>query len=249
MKAIGIVGYHHTGKTTLAVALIQALTQRGFQVASIKDIHAGEYRADKEGSNSWKHAAAGATQVFARGLHDGALILTPAPDLQQMLALLKADWLIIEGLRDAAVPKIVCAASTGQADELIDDTVFALSGPISESMESYRSLPVFCLQKRFPELLDTVLRKAFDILPQSDPECCSACGRTCYQMAGEIVSGRKERSDCVLDGQPALCLEVGGKPISIVPFVQKLLRDSILAFVDNLKDVDPRADVRIEIKR
>ncbi len=249
MKALGIIGYHHTGKTTLAVALIQALVQRGFQVASIKDIHVDRFRADQTDTNSWKHAQAGANQVFARGLHDSALILTPTPDLPQMLSLLRADWLIIEGMRDEAVPKILCAENTAQADSLLDDTVFALSGPISDNLESYQGLPVFCLQKRFPELLETVLRNAFDILPQSDPECCSACGRTCYQMAGDIVKGRAQRNDCVLDGQPALKLEVGGKPITIVPFVQKLLRDSILAFVDNLKDVDPRADIRIKIKR
>ena len=56
MKAIGVVGYHHTGKTTLATLLISAFSGKGFEVASIKDIHSEKYRADKEGSNSWKHA-------------------------------------------------------------------------------------------------------------------------------------------------------------------------------------------------
>ena len=81
MKAIGVVGYHHTGKTTLATLLISALSGKGFEVASIKDIHSEKYRADKEGSNSWKHAQAGANQVFARGLpHRIGVAVDARPD-------------------------------------------------------------------------------------------------------------------------------------------------------------------------
>lgn len=249
MKAIGISGYHHTGKTTLAVALIRALTEKGFQVASIKDIHNENYHADNEGTNSWKHAQAGASQVFARGLHDGALILTPAPNLRQMLSLLKADWLIIEGCKDAALPRIISAETTEQLDELLDDTVFAISGRIADGRESYKGIPVFCLERRKEELLELVLAKAFPILPQSDPACCSACGKSCWQLAADIVQGRALRSDCVLDQQAQLTLELGGQPVTIVPFVQNLLRDSILAFINNLKDIDPKADIQIGIRR
>jgi molybdopterin-guanine dinucleotide biosynthesis protein B len=249
MKAIGIIGYHHTGKTTLAAALISALAGRGFQVASIKDIHNEAFRADKEGSNSWKHAQAGAGQVFAKGLHDAALVLTPPPELPGMLSLIRSDWLIIEGMKDAAVPKIICADNTGQVDELLDDTVFALSGRIADEMDTYRGLPVFCLGKALPQLVDLVLDTAFDILPQSDPECCSACGRSCHQMAGDIVQGRATRGDCVLDGHNTLTLTQDGDAVTIVPFVQNILKDIILAFVGNLKGIKSDSDIRIDIRR
>ncbi len=39
-----------------------------------------------------------------------------------MVSCLQADYLIIEGLQNAPVPKIVCAENTVQLDELIDDT-------------------------------------------------------------------------------------------------------------------------------
>ncbi len=249
MKAIGIIGYHHTGKTTLATALISELTRRGFKVASIKDIHNEAYRADSEGTNSWKHAQAGARQVFARGLHDSALVLTPPPSLPQMLSLLAADFLVIEGMKEAAVPKIVCAETEEQLDELIDDTVIAVSGLISGQLETYRGLPVFCLQRRKEELVDLVLSRAFEILPQSEPDCCSACGKTCLQLAGDIVQGRAARSDCVQDGRHALTLSVGDKQVAIVPFVQNLLRDSILAFVNNLRDIPPGGEITVTFRR
>lgn len=248
MNAIGIIGYHHSGKTTLAAALINRLSQQGFLVASIKDIHNQDYRADKEGSNTWRHAQAGATQVFARGLQDAALILSPPPDLPGMLRLLSADWLIIEGLKTAAVPKIVCANDTAQADELIDDTVFALCGRIASGLSSYRGLPVFDSLGDVSELLSLVQQKSFAILPQSEPECCSACGKTCYQMAADMVQGRANRSDCVLDSQNTLTLMQNGQAVTIVPFVQNLLRDIIMAFVGNLKGTAPEGGIEIKIR-
>jgi molybdopterin-guanine dinucleotide biosynthesis protein B len=247
MKAIGIIGYHHTGKTTLATHLIAALVDRGMRVSSIKDIHNDAYRADTESSNSWKHARAGAHQVFAKGLHDSALIITPPPDLKGILPFLDCDWLVIEGMKDAAVPKIVCAQSEEQLEELIDATCIGISGPIASRMKDYRSLPVFCLEKDSDALLDTVLRHCFPILPQSDPQCCSACGKTCHQMAADILSGVSSREDCVLDGKPELRLWVNGREVTIVPFVQNIIRDSVRALVGNLKGVDADGSIRLEI--
>jgi len=63
------------------------------------------------------------------------------------------------------------------------------------------------------------------------------------------VQGISRRSDCVLDTSPDIKLSIGGQDIVIVPFVQKLLRDMILAFVDNLKDIDPKGNIKIEITR
>jgi len=249
MIALGITGYHHTGKTTLATRIISLLREEGHRVASIKDIHNEDYRADKEGSNSWKHAQAGADQVFARGLHDAALILTAPPDIPRMLELIRADWLIIEGLKEAAVPKILCASDAAQAEELLDETVFALWGGISREYQSYKGLPVLPVDMPDAELLDLVRMKSFEILPHSDPECCGACGRDCYHMAADIVQGRAKRSDCVLDNQNSITLSVGGKPVTIVPFVQNILRDGILGMVDNLKGIDSTRDIEIRIKR
>ncbi|MDP3114798.1 MAG: molybdopterin-guanine dinucleotide biosynthesis protein B [Candidatus Cloacimonadaceae bacterium] len=249
MKAIGIVGYHHTGKTTMAVAVIRELTQRGYKVASIKDIHNESYRADSEGSNSWKHAKAGATQVFARGLQDSALILTPSPDLKDIIPLLTADFLVIEGMKHAALPKIVCAETTGQLDELIDETTIGISGKIASELESYHNLPVYCLQNNLEQLINDILTKTFEILPQSDPDCCSACGKSCFDLAADIVQGRAKREDCVLDGKKRLRLYVNDREIVIVPFVQNMLKDVISAMTDNLNGIDPSGTIRIEIKR
>jgi len=249
MKALAVIGYHHTGKTTMVTAIIAELKQRGFSVVSIKDIHSEAYRADTDGKNTALHAKAGSEAVFAKGLYDSALLFPRSLDLKEMLSYLKADFLIIEGMKNAPVPKLVCAESTDQLDELIDGTAIGISGIISDHLNDYAGLPVFCLQKDMSRLMDTILTKTFDILPVSDPECCSECGFTCYTMAENIVLGKATRSDCVLDGNPDIKLSIGGEELVIVPFVQKILRDAILSMVDNLKDIDPKGKISIEIRR
>lgn len=249
MKAIGVFGYHHTGKTTLVCALISELKARGFKVVSIKDIHSEAYRADTPGKNTALHAEAGSSAVFSKGLHDSALLFPRSLELPEMLSYLKADYLIIEGMKDAPVPKLVCAQSTEQLDELIDGTTIGISGMIASELDSYAGLPVFCLQKDMPALLQTVIDKSFPVLPNSAPECCMACGMSCYGMAEAIVQGRAKRQDCVLDGKPALSLKVNGEDVVIVPFVQKIIRDVIVSLVANLKGIDPDGDISINLKR
>jgi len=248
MKAIGIFGYHHTGKTTLAAMLISALKEKGYEVAAIKDIHNENYHSDKEGSNSWRLAEAGANPVFAKGLYDAALIFHPAPELADMLPFFNVDWLVIEGFQEAALPKILCAENLSQIEELFDPTVIAITGEISQTLHNYQDIPVLDYKTDFDKILSLVLSKTFDILPQSDPQCCSACSKTCYQMAIDILQGKAKREDCVLDGKNSITISIGGKPLTLVPFVQNLFRDTICAMISNLKGVDLSQDIEIMIK-
>ncbi len=248
MKAVSVIGYHHTGKTTTVVALITALKARGYSVSSLKDIHSEAYRADKPESNSDKHRQAGSDAVYARGLFDSALIFPKPLALDQIIPHFNSQFLIIEGMKRAAVPKIVCAESIDQLDELVDDTTIAISGMIASSLHEYRGIPVFCLQERLDELVELVLYKSFVPLPDVDPECCGECGADCYTLAGDIVQGRRNREDCVLDSMQELSLMVDGTPVQIVPFVQRILKDIVRAFVQNLKDVDADGEIEIKIK-
>lgn len=248
MKAIAIIGYHHSGKTTAATALIRELKKRGYTVSSIKDIHAEDWRADKAGSNSAKHADAGADPVFATGPVDASLIFAHKPSLAEILPHLDTDFLVIEGMKDAPVPKIVCGRNTDDLDELIDETTIGISGLISDELDTYHGLEVYCLANRLEAFVDLVIHKSFKVLPASEPECCMACGKTCYQMACDIVQGRASRADCVQDGAPELELLINGRSIPIVPFVQKILKDNILSFVNNLKGTDPDGTIEIKLK-
>jgi molybdopterin-guanine dinucleotide biosynthesis adapter protein len=247
MKALAVIGYHHTGKTTTVVEVVKALTAKGLRVATIKDIHSEQFRADTPGKNSALHIAAGSIQTCARGLQDTAIIYPRQLSLSQILPHIDADFLIIEGMKDAAVPKIVCASKSSELDELIDDTCIGISGLIAKENYQHPSLPVFALPEDQELLCKMVLAASFEILPMADPECCSRCGDSCFELAGDIVQGRRSRSDCVLDGHKRLILKVGGKEVVIVPFVQDILCDTISAIINNLRDIEQGKDIEIRI--
>ena len=54
MKIVSIVGKKNTGKTSLTVKVIEELTKRGYNVASIKHSH-HSIEMDKENTDTWKH--------------------------------------------------------------------------------------------------------------------------------------------------------------------------------------------------
>jgi molybdopterin-guanine dinucleotide biosynthesis protein B len=108
---IGIAGWKNSGKTTLAVRLIQEFTRRGLRVASVKHSH-HDVSADGEETDSARHRRAGARDVVLVGpnrwalIHDAGVQET-APSLENILALLSAaDLVIVEGYKTAPIPKI-----------------------------------------------------------------------------------------------------------------------------------------------
>ena len=66
MKIVSIVGKKNTGKTSLTVKVIEELTRRGYNVASIKHSH-HSIEMDKENTDTWKHKQAGANLVVGVG--------------------------------------------------------------------------------------------------------------------------------------------------------------------------------------
>lgn len=247
MKVFSVAGYHHTGKTTTVVELIRELRRRGHTVQSIKDIHAEKFTMEKVDSNSWKHWEASGDTVIARGLQETYQIWHRRLNLNEMLEHLSADFIVVEGIKSAALPRILCASSEAQLEELLNGTVFAISGKYANDHDIYKGLPVLDSVKDVKQLADLVEQKVFPVLPQADPDCCTACGTDCFGMVVDILAGRKQRSDCRTDRKLDISLAVNDREIKIVPFVQNILRDVILSLTRNLKGVQ-KGKVTIKIE-
>ena len=235
MRAFSVSGYSKSGKTSTVTALISMLKQRGNRVAAIKDIHYEAFTMEREGSDSWKFQQSGAEAIFARGLKETYLIKPERLSLTDMLGLLEADWVIVEGMKKEPLPKIICAETEEQLTELVDANVMAISGKISENMREYKGLPVINSLTDASRLADLVEQKVFEVLPIARDECCSKCGLTCYQMVGEILADRRKREDCRTDHHQTIRLSIDDKEIKMVPFVQNTFHDLIIAFVRNLR--------------
>jgi molybdopterin-guanine dinucleotide biosynthesis protein B len=203
---------------------------------------------EKTDSNSWKHWEASQDTVIARGLNETYKIWHSKLTLPEMMLELNADYVIVEGMTSAALPRIICAKDDEQLDELVNHTVFAVSGIYADNHDKYKHLDVYKSEQDIVTLCDLIEEKTFDALPEAEPECCMHCGFTCFDMVGKILAGEKKRSDCVTDRQERVTLSVNGKDIKIVPFVQNILADSIEAIVRNLKSSD-YGDIEIKIKQ
>ncbi len=108
LPIVSIVGAKKSGKTTVVAALVKELSARGMQVATAKRCHQ-EFQVDREGTDSWQHAQAGAVVVALRGPEEFAVIgRGKAPSFRRLAAFLleEADLLIAEGFAAEDLPKI-----------------------------------------------------------------------------------------------------------------------------------------------
>jgi molybdopterin-guanine dinucleotide biosynthesis protein B len=139
LPVVGFVAYSGTGKTTLIEKLITFLTERSYRVSVIKHTH-HHFDIDKPGKDSYRHREAGASEVLM--LSDQRWVLmhelrqSPEPTIEQQLSMLSpCDLVIVEGFKNANIPKIElwrfehdeCAANSLKANQ--DNFIQALAYP------------------------------------------------------------------------------------------------------------------------
>ena len=105
-RVFGVVGWKNAGKTTLVERLVAEFVRRGWRIATVKHGH-HDLDVDQPGRDSWRHRAAGATEVAVLGGRRYAIMREVEPTLDEVLArLLPADLVLIEGYKREAHRKI-----------------------------------------------------------------------------------------------------------------------------------------------
>ncbi|MGD8483550.1 MAG: molybdopterin-guanine dinucleotide biosynthesis protein B [Thioalkalispiraceae bacterium] len=106
---LGFAAFSGTGKTTLLKQLIPLLSNRGLKIAVIKHTH-HDIELDQPGKDSYELRHAGAKQTLLAGPNRSILITEiPSPSLDELLESLDRqalDLILVEGFREAAIPKI-----------------------------------------------------------------------------------------------------------------------------------------------
>lgn len=108
MKVLGIAGWSGAGKTTLIERLLPLLLADGMTVSTIKATHHG-VDLDQSGKDSFRHRAAGATEVMLVSDDRWALLRETAerPPIESLIARLSpVDLVFVEGFRNDAMPKL-----------------------------------------------------------------------------------------------------------------------------------------------
>lgn len=141
MRIYGVVGWKNAGKTGLMERLVAEITKRGFTVSTVKHAH-HSFDVDHAGKDSFRHRAAGATEVLLASRNRFALMHElkgeDEPELAMLLGkLAPVDLVLIEGYKRDSHPKIEAhRAETGNA--LIapgDDSIRAVASDIKLDLD------------------------------------------------------------------------------------------------------------------
>jgi len=160
MKVLAVSGVSSSGKTTVIEMIIKELKERGYRVGTIKDIHFEDFAIDQKGSNTWRHLQAGAEQVIARGFHETDILIPKRMEYEELVRYFDQDFLVIEGMPEAPVPRILCAHSEEELAERWTEQVFAVSGRIAERIKEFNDIPAINALTHIKDLVDLIEVKA-----------------------------------------------------------------------------------------
>ncbi len=140
MKIISVIGFKKSGKTTLVERLVKALSKQG-SVGTVKHMH--EHSINMPGTDTWKHAEAGASLVV--GVTPGELVKfsrkNTLPAALDELADAGMDFGVIEGFKESALPKI--ALGDVDATNIIKRLDMPDSADIEELIQIIKDQPEY----------------------------------------------------------------------------------------------------------
>lgn len=156
----GVTGWKNSGKTTLTSRLISELVGRGYRVHAIKHAHHA-FDIDREGTDSWRHRTAGATETAivsgARWALMHELRDDEEPTMREVIArLAPADIVIVEGYKREDHPKIECRRTEARKHEKLAPRDPAIVAIASDHETEADGRPIFGLDD-IPGIADFVV--------------------------------------------------------------------------------------------
>ena len=228
MKIVSVVGKKNTGKTSLTVKIIEELTKRGYNVASIKHSH-HSIEMDKENTDTWKHKQAGANLVVGVG-STTFFNARKEHDLNRILYMLKHfddfDYVIIEGYKSYNYPKIITSPDVRDEYTIKEIDSFSIDD------EGIRELADL-IEKRGHDIVDTLF------------------ANNCGFNNGEVIAKEIREGNLTVDDldKTHSYMSIDGKVVGLNRFVSKYLKESVIGVINtlNLKDFGVKDIGKIEL--
>jgi len=229
MFILAVIGSKNSGKTTVIEILVKQLTKEGYKIATVKHIPKEDFSIDTEGKDTWRHAKAGAKNVISIAPNEMTVIhkvKTENLALEDIIQYChEVDMIILEGFRKlvGTKPNVFKIITAKNIEEAI------------EASKNFKSIIAFsgASVQRLPK--DKLNYPVIDALNQ--PE----------KLVSLVKEKMMKKAERLGEGFE---LYVNGKKISLRPFVQRMMKDSILAMASNLKGVkiSPNDHVLVKIK-
>lgn len=173
MKAIQVIGYKDSGKSSLILELSMRLKKKGNTVCVLK--HAHHLTITQKDNKMLQYA-----EKYLIASDEGAILYMPSfLQFLQAIAFVNADYLIIERFKEQNfIPRILCWKNDQEKKKLAVGTEIGYCGP-----GEWRSA------NKINALVKTIKKKSF-LLPGIN---CGKCDlKTCHAMAMQILAEKKE---------------------------------------------------------
>ncbi|HIH88196.1 TPA: molybdopterin-guanine dinucleotide biosynthesis protein B [Candidatus Bathyarchaeota archaeon] len=243
-RVVAVVGFKAAGKTRVVEALVAELTRRGHRVGTLKHT-AEDMPLDKEGTDTYRHAEAGAVSSAILSDNRTAIFLRRAMNLQRAAdALGEVDFIVLEGFKTIDVaPRIIVPRGAEEVSKLrigVEIASVDVDGKVPEAGD----LPVVPVGDP-GGLADIVEARAYPLLAGLN---CKACGfKTCGEMGVAILAGETEAAKCVKYGGKVV-LRVDGSVVALNKFTGSALANVILGFLKTLKGSESPHRVELEFE-
>lgn len=224
---IAVVGTKDSGKTMAVEVLVQGLSSKGCRVATVKHIPKLDFTIDREGTDTWRYARAGAKVVVSVAPSELTVIKrfdTRDYDLTQIVTECgeDIDLIVLEGFKSLVekvphVLKIVAAKSIDEAHEASKrfSPVLAYVG-LASTEKFQSSFSYINVLEEKEKLVDLVHEKLEAV-----------------RSASKQFKGIK----ILIDGRDVPCRH----------FVQEIIRKTVLAMISTLKGADIKGDEEVYI--
>lgn len=176
---VAAVGQSGSGKTTTIEYLISRFSDEGYSVGAIKHIHHKDFSMDREGTNTWRYAAAGSKVVVAISPQEIDIIKKTQRelnDLDKILGLLEKenlDLVFIEGFHNLIakrtdILKIITAKDQADLERTLQGTnppVLAATGKVADnaSEKCFSEIPIFNVTKDGEKLVNLIRSRLDEI--------------------------------------------------------------------------------------
>lgn len=228
MPTVAVVGSKKSGKTTAVETLVRGLVRKGYTVATVKHISEPNFTVDTKGKDTWRHAQAGASTVISVAPNELTVIKkvdTTKYSLEQITRNCEDDVeiIILEGFKkligqDPIVPKIVAVKTTEEVLEASKHFKPILTFVGPISTEAKKlKIPYVDVLKEQQKLVDLVDGK----------------------IAAPVERKRKHKKK--------FRIRVDERVLPLNPFVQKIMRNTILGMISTLKGVAIKGEEDVSI--
>jgi molybdopterin-guanine dinucleotide biosynthesis protein B len=141
---IGISGIKNSGKTTLITKIIPKLVSLGYKVATIK--HDGhDFKADVEGTDSYKHKEAGAygTAIFSENKFMLVKDIEEISEKDIIKLFPEAHIILLEGFKHSKYPKFEIVRKSVSLNYVCQkETLIAVITDLETEFEEIRTIDI-----------------------------------------------------------------------------------------------------------